>query len=337
MIKLCEPDITNLERKFVNQALLEKEISGESAYVRLFEERFAEYVGTKHAIAVSSGFSALLLACWLFVKDKKVLLPDITMIASANAVKLAGGQVVLGDVDEHGLIQYKTEYQADLAMPVHLYGRKAEIAFSKSNIAIVDSAEYLWPNMCKEYDERVVTCFSFYANKIITTGEGGMITTNDDDLAAELRKLRAHYFGEERFFHPKLGFNFRMTAMQAALGLAQLHRATELIAKRRHVAKYYHEQLKEVLECPEIEAKDSCWFYVVHTPRRDELVAYLSKAGIETRKYFIPLHQQPEFLSDEGFPMAQHLADTGLLLPFTNKTDELKFICGKIKEFFNIK
>ena len=335
-VPMCEPNITEGDIRAVTHAMRYGEISGEGKFVKIFEDKFAEYIGTKHAVAVSSGWAALFLSCWALVRGKTIVIPDITMIASANAAKLAGAEIILGEVDKDGMLDYgKVSGNPDYSMPVHLWG-KTMPAREKS---IEDCAEALGGHLQgrKAGSMGKVGCFSFYANKHITTGEGGMITTNDEALAQELRSLRSHYFGkEEKYIHPKLGFNLRMTSIQAALGISQLERVDELVAIRQADAQYYFKELAflgDDLFAPEPLDGHAQWHYVVHTEKRDELCEYLKNAKIESRKYFTPLHRQPEFISTGDFKMADRLSATGLLLPRTDDAGK-KYVCDTIKQFF---
>ena len=328
IIKICKPDIGWREFWYVGKTLWRNELSGETKTVKEFEDAFAEYTGANYALAVSNGWAALFLAFWVLLWGKSILLPDITMIASANAAAMAGAHVVLSDVDKNGMLPIG-DYKGAI-MPVHLYGQTCH---QRGDITIEDSAEYLARNM------KIVTaaCFSFYANKLITTGEGGMITTNDRALYEELYRLRSHYFGRgDKFFHEKMGFNFRMPALCAAVGLAQLKRADYLIEKRQQNALFYNKRIGHLVQTPAFNPEHAYWMYVIHTPQRDNLRKWLESCRIEVRNYFTPLHLQPEFRDSRDFPNADRLSQTGLLLPHANDAQK-QFVCDKISEFFEIK
>jgi perosamine synthetase len=186
-------------------------------------------------------------------------------------------------------------------------------------------------------------CFSFYANKIITTGEGGTITTNSDELAYKLKKLKGYHFDDfAHFWHKHLAWNMRMSSLEAALGLAQLERLDELVEKRRRNARYYTKKLKGLVETP-IEkpyAKSVYWMYGIRVKdekTRNGLMTYLEKNGIETRTFFFPMNIQPIYKTTEQFPIAEKLGKVGLHLPSSSHlTDKEKdFVCAKIREFFN--
>jgi perosamine synthetase len=194
-----------------------------------------------------------------------------------------------------------------------------------------------------------MSCFSFYANKVITTGEGGMVLTNDDALARELRLLRNLAFGTPRFLHQKAGYNFRMTGMQAAMGVAQVGRIEEIIANKRRVAARYNAGLANIAEIqrpPEAEwARNVYWMYAVTVRAdldRDALTAFLLKEGIDTRTFFCPMNLQPFLRQQPGFrdvpcPVAEELWKTGFYLPSSTllSDDQIDFICSTIGRFFH--
>lgn len=339
-VKMCEPNITLTEIKAVTRAIADSQISGTSPIIEQFEQQFAAYIGTKHAIAVSSGWAALFLASYALLRGKSVLIPDITMIATPNAVKQAGGGIILGEVDAHGNLDISKSGDFNALMPVHLYGLPVEGDLYNINgfPIIEDCAEAIGARVGVKKVGSLGTagCFSFYANKILTTGEGGMVTTDNDDLAIELKRLRSHYFGDkDKYLHPELGFNFRMTGLSAALGLAQLSRIDELIAERQRIAVAYGINLDGYVGIPKYTANRVHWMYVIHTEHRDELLAFLNSCKIEVRKYFTPIHRQPQFLTHGDFRKADSLSDTGLLLPMNES--KVDFVSDKIIEFLETK
>lgn len=333
MITMCEPDLGPEEQEMVAWAVRNAEISGNSRVVESFEEMFAAYIGVRHAVAVSSGYAALFLSSYLLIRGKSVMIPDITMIATANAALHAGAKIILCDVDPHGLMAGEYENK----MPVHLWGQVADCE-SNGGMVIEDAAEAVGARVGNRKVGSLgdVGCFSFYANKILTTGEGGMITTDNDGLAGELRLLRSHYFGlDDKYLHPKTGFNFRMGGLAAALGIAQLKRIDELVARRQRIADRYTNNLAGYVGISHNAPGRVHWMYVIHTNFRDELLDFLKQAKIETRKYFTPLHRQPQFASSAYFPRADSLAQTGLLLPMNE--EKCDFISDKVIEFLETK
>jgi perosamine synthetase len=346
MIPVFEPVIGDEEIEAVVAALRRKEISGSfGESLSQFENEFAAYVGCKHGIAVSSGTAALHLAVHAaeIGRGDEVLLSASTNIATALAVVHNGAIPVPVDSEavtwnlDLELVEDLITPRTRAILPVHLYGhpvdmdRLMEIAGRHNLIVIEDCAESHGATcrgkMTGSFGN--MGCFSFYANKIITTGEGGMVVTNDPELAERLRLLRNLGFTTPRFRHEVAGYNFRMTGYQAAMGLAQLRKVEKIIADKRRVAHSYTSELRDVpeLQLPaELDwAFNVYWMYAVvvkANPRlsRDALAAALLSDGIETRTFFCPMNQQPCLQATEGFrqtscPTAESLWETGLYLP----------------------
>jgi perosamine synthetase len=364
MIPVFEPIIGEQEIEAVVQALLRGELSGTfGESIPRFEAAFADYVGCEHGIAVNSGSSALILAVAAaqIGPGDEVLVSASTNVATALAAFHNGAVPVPVDSEARtwnldldlleGLITAKTR----AVIPVHLYGhpvdmdRLMEIARRHDLIVIEDCAEShgatVRGKMTGSFGD--MACFSFYANKVITTGEGGMVTTNDDDLAERLRLLRNLAFTKPRFWHQMAGYNFRMTGYAAALGLAQFHKIEHIISEKRRVARTYQRYLQDIpgLQLPvELDwAKNVYWMYaLVVKPEfglsRDQLVEALYQDGIQTRTFFCPMNQQP-FLRgmpayrDVPCPVADQLWETGLYLPSAWNLDEetIKTIAGSIR------
>lgn len=360
-IKVCEPDISQKEIDYVTKAIQEGEISSIAKYVELFERAFADKIGVKHAVAVNSGGSALFLALYaLGIKaGDEVIVPDFTMVATANAVKQCGAQPVFVDAESEtynlnpDLIEAKITTRTKAIMPVHIYGHPCDmdrinaIAHKYDLLVVEDAAEahgaLYKGKMTGSLSD--VACFSFYANKVITTGEGGMIITNDDRLAFKLRKLKAYYFSDEmHFWHKHLAWNFRMSSLQAALGLAQLERMDSLVAKRRFNAEYYNQGLAELadkLQFPKEKdyAKSVYWMYglVLKQGNRDQLMEYLENNGVETRTFFFPMHWQPIYREPQGvYPQSDYLGKNGFYLPSSSQLshEDKDRVISLVKEFF---
>jgi perosamine synthetase len=346
MIPVYEPEIGQDEIDAVVEVLRKGEISGSfSPTIEKFERDFAAYVGCKHGVAVASGTVALHLAVATagIKRGDEVLVSASTNIATALAAFHNGAIPIAVDAEPitwnlnldliEGLVTARTR----CLVPVHLFGhpvdmdRAMAIANAHGLIVIEDCAEAHGATVRgrKVGSFGHMACFSFYANKIITTGEGGMVTTNDDSLAERLRLLRNLAFQKPRFFHEHAGFNFRMTGMQAGLGLAQLKKIERIVADKRRVAHLYNRHLGDLdaLQTPaELAwARNVYWMYgVTVTPKsritRDELAEHLTARGIDTRTFFFPMNRQPCFRSQEGFrqidcPVAEALWRDGLYLP----------------------
>jgi len=353
MIEVFEPIIGEEEIEAVVAALRRGEISGSfGESIPRFEQEFAEYCGCKYGIAVSSGSTALHLAVAAarIGAGDEVLISASTNIATALAVAHNGAIPV--PVDSEGvtwnlnldLVEDLITEKTKAIIPVHLYGhpvdmdRLMEIARRHNLMVIEDCAESHGATcrgrMTGSFGD--MACFSFYANKVITTGEGGMVTTNDEQLAERLRLLRNLAFTKPRFRHEALGFNFRMTGFQAAMGSAQFAKIDRIVAEKRRVAHTYNEFLRDVegLQLPhEAEwARNVYWMYaVVVQPEfgisRDELMKRLREADIDSRTFFCPMSQQPCLQALPEFravpcPVADSLWENGLYLPSTYSLSE---------------
>ena len=352
-IPVFEPVIGQDEIDAVVAALKRGEISGTfGEALKEFEQRFAEYCGCKYGVAVSNGTTALHLAVDAagIQPGDEVLVSASTNIATALCVAHNNAMPVPVDSENitwnldldliEGLITPKTR----AIIPVHLYGhpvdmdRLVEIARKHHLIVIEDGAE---AHGATVRGRRVgsfgdMACYSFYANKIITTGEGGMVVTNNEVFAEQLRLLRNLAFTTPRFRHEALGYNFRMTGYQAAMGVAQLNKIEQIIEEKRRVAHTYHRYLGDIpgLQLPvELEwARNVYWMYAITVNpefglTRDQLAQKLAQAGIETRTFFCPMNQQPCLQEIPGFrsgplPVADKLWETGLYLPSTHTLDE---------------
>ena len=345
IIPVCEPTLGGNELKYVQQAVETNWISSAGGFIRDFEARFAEECGAKYGIACANGTVALHLALATLglQPGDEVILPTFTMIATINAVTYCGATPVLVD-NEPAFWQMDVEDVArkitprtKAIIPVHIYGHPVDmdalnaLACEHDILVIEDAAEAHGA----EYKGRrtgglgAAAAFSFYGNKILTTGEGGMITTNDQDIARLAWNLRDHAFSSERhFWHKFVGFNYRMTNLQAAVGLAQVERLDELVAARRRNAALYTSLLRDIpgiITPPEAEwAKNVFWMYGIMVERnaygmnRDELRRVLADNGIETRTFFIPMHCQPVYwktFKGQRFPVAERLCRDGFYLP----------------------
>lgn len=343
-IPVANPDIGVEEEKLVLEAIRSGWISSTGPYVKRFEEEIAKWLGVKHAIAVSNGTAALHLALLAIGVNQgdEVIIPDLTFASPANMVMLAGAKPVFADVTrEYWCIdpndfKRKITEKTKAVIVVHLYGHPAdmdeilEIARENNIYVIEDAAEAHGA----EYKGKKagtlgdIGTFSFYGNKTITTGEGGMIVTNNDELAEKMRIMRDHGM-KPRYWHIVLGFNYRMTSLQAAVGLAQLSKIDKLLEKKRRIAKIYEEVLHEVsgiMLHPSMPwARPSYWLYSIvidekqYGLTRDELMKELEKRGIETRRFFYPLHIMPAYKDyvarNEEYPVSTYLSEHGINLP----------------------
>ncbi len=368
IIPVCEPTLGGQEAEYVLDCLQSNWISSAGKYIPTFEEKFAAEAGCRHGVACANGTVALHLAlAALGLKPgDEVILPTFTMIATINAVTYTGATPVLIDSEPHtwnmdiNQLTDKITPKTKAIIPVHTYGHPVdmdplmELAEKQGIFVLEDSAEAHGA----EYKGRRAgslghaAAFSFYANKIITTGEGGMVTTNDTRLAALMRNLRDHAFSEERhFWHKYIGFNYRMTNMQAAVGVAQTEQMSGFVESRRRNAALYTSLLKEIpgiVTPPEAAwVKNVFWMYSILVEddfgmTRDSLRAYLARHGIETRTFFIPMHLQPiyyEVFKGQRYPVAERLCQRGFYLPSASSLTEqqVRYITRIARQAYNEK
>jgi perosamine synthetase len=341
-IFVAQPKMAGNERKYVLDCLDSNWISSNGKYIGAFEEAFAKFCGAKHAIAANNGTTALHLA--LVALDLKhgdeVIIPTVTYIATANAVRYCGATPVLVDVCQDTMnidpadIERKITPKTRGIIPVHLYGHPADMVAvnqvaKKHGLWVVeDAAEAHGAEVNSEKVGTLGTCatFSFFGNKIITTGEGGMITTDDDELAAKLRLYRGQGMDpKRRYWFPVVGYNYRMTNIQAAIGLAQMEGIETALAERERLADWYDAALSElngqiVLPSQASWAKQVYWMYNIFLRdgdehRRDQVMRDLDEMGIETRPVFYPMHILPPYLEASSYPVADTWAQRGINLP----------------------
>ena len=348
MIPVCEPTLDGNEEKYVLDCLATNWISSSGKYLRQFEEGFSRHCGVRHGVACTSGTTGLHLALTALGvgPGDEVLIPDFTLIVSANSVIATGARPVLVDVEpgtwcmDPDRLEEKITPRTKVIMPVHMYGhpcdmdRILEIARRRGLRVLEDACE---AHGAEVRGRRVgslgaAAVFSFYGNKIMTTGEGGMVVCNDDAFAARLRLLVNQGFEEPRFVHRVMGFNYRMTNLQAAVGVAQLEKLDEKVARKRELARMYAERLADVrdLELP-VErawAKSVYWMYGIvlgerYRISRNELMRRLREQGVDTRAFFHPMHLQPVFQGSDPlfpdvageFPHSARAGGRGLYLP----------------------
>ncbi|MBI4160523.1 MAG: DegT/DnrJ/EryC1/StrS family aminotransferase [Candidatus Yanofskybacteria bacterium] len=344
MIPIADPVISKRAEQYVKSTLKDGWVSSKGPVVGKFENAFASFVGTQYGVATNSGTSAihLSLAALGIGPGDHVIVPTLTMIATVLPVLYLGATPIFVDVENNtgnidcDLAESAITPKTRAIIAVHLHGHPADIdsllAISKRHgIAIVEDAAEAHG---AEYKGKRVGatgetgCFSFYANKIITTGEGGMAVTNNKKLADRMRSLAnlARAPGKH-FVHTEIGFAYRMGSLQAALGLGQLEQVNRWIQKKKHIAREYRKQLHDIDEIilPQERpyAKSVWWHYGIRLPTkriRDRVSTYLADHAIETRTFFVPLHLQPIFKSKRPkknlqFPASETLSEQGLCLP----------------------
>jgi perosamine synthetase len=374
MIPVNEPLLGEREGIYLAECLQTGWISSAGRFIEEFEQKWAQYCGMQYGIAVSNGTTALqvAVACLDLQPGDEVIMPSFTIISCALPVVERGGIPVLVDSDpltwcmDVAQIEAKITPRTKAIMPVHIYGHPVDMdpvlaLAAKYNLVVIEDAaevhgaEYLsqrgsaapaWKR-CGGMGQ--LSTFSFYANKLITTGEGGMLLTSDPVYAEKARSYRNLCFRpERRFYHTELGYNYRMTNMQAALGLAQFERFDQILAKKRWMGAAYTERLQDIpsLQLPvEKEwARQVYWMYglLLDENSGSDAQAFAKKldaAGVQTRPFFLGMHEQPVFLgrglfNGEHYPVAERMARQGLYLPsgLALTETQLDQVCQAVRE-----
>jgi perosamine synthetase len=358
-IPIAEPSLGEREVELVTDAIRSGWVSSIGAYVTAFEEELASRCGVAYAVATSNGTTALHLALAVagIGPGDEVILPSLTFVASAAAAQYLGATPVLADSDPaHWCIDpedvaRRVTPKTRALMPVDLYGHPAdmdalgEIAAEHDLVIVEDAAEALGATYHGRPAGSLGTLgvLSFYGNKLITTGEGGAVLTDDLALAERARFLRDQAMDpDRRYWHGELGFNYRITNLQAALGVAQLERLDELLARKRAVAAAYQAGLADVPGVSVQEeaewASSSWWMTTVRVDGsngidRDELATRLRAAGVDTRPAFVPLHLLPHLRQAGSLPVAEAVGNEGLSLPSgTTLSDaEVEYVIASLR------
>ena len=362
-IPVAEPCFNGNEKKYVNDCLDTTWISSVGSYINRFEERFAEYCGVKHALTCCNGTVALhlpLLAYGVGPGDE-VIVPTLTYIATANAVRYCGATPIFADscpdtwnIDPQAVEKVITPRTKGIIV-VHLYGNPVDMdsimdIADKHNLFVIEDAAEAHGALYK--GRKIgsighVCTFSFFGNKVITTGEGGMITTDDDTLSSKMRSLKGQGMDpKRRYWFPEIGYNYRMTNIEAAIGLAQLENIEFHLDQRQRVKKWYQKHLERWSEFVDFQTEQSgghniIWMFSILLSdsvacSRDEVMMRLADMGVETRPVFYPLHIMPPYREEDGiYPVAEDIAARGINLPTSSliTEDDVAFICralGKI-------
>ena len=362
-LPVTQPSLGGNELKYVSDCIATSWISSQGSYVTQFEQAFADFHSVPAALTVSNGTTALhlvLVALGIGPGDE-VIVPDLTFAASANVVIHCGATPVLADVDaqtwtlDPADFARKVTLRTKAVMPVHLYGHPCdmdpimEIARQHGLFVVEDCAEALGA----KYKGRLVGtfgdagCFSFFANKVITTGEGGMVFAANRELHHRMHVLRDHGMEKgRRYWHIHPGFNYLMTNIQAAIGLAQMERIDFFLDRHREIARHYTERLRGlpgiVLPPEESWAANIYWLYSILIDEtraglgRDQLARWLADHGVETRQLFYPLHIQPPYpkAADAEFPISTQLSARGLSLPTSKDLEpaQIDRVCDAIEQ-----
>lgn len=357
-----QPCLTGKEKMYVDECMNTSWISSKGHFVTDFENAFASYIGVKHGVAVFNGTVAIHLALMaLNIKEgDEVIVPSFTYVASANPVVMVGAKPIFVDSlmsswqMDPADVEKKISSKTKAVIAPHMYGHPCDMdalcaICKKNNIFLIeDCAEAIG----SQYHGKMIgsfgdiSCFSFFGNKTITCGEGGMVVTNDDDLYIKSANLKNQGLSPIReYWHDVVGYNYRMTNIQAAIGLAQFEHIEPIIKDKIDNANWYMEELEDL---PVIFHKPSeedmvhtywmCSILCEDMSTRDGLRAYLKENGVETRPTFNTIHTMPMYLDSNGqsFPIAESLAERGMNLPsypqLTRK--DIHTICSFIHEYF---
>lgn len=360
---LYKPYLNGNESKYVNECIQEGWISSKGKFVDKFESEFSKYFKVKHSISCSNGTTALHLALLsLGIGDgDEVIVPSLTYVASANSIKYCGANPVFIDSEKNSyqlnldLIESSITKNTKAVLIVHLYSGSCDLEklvdiCKKNNLFLIeDCAE----SIGARYNDRLlgtfgdIACFSFYGNKTLTTGEGGMVVTNNDNLNEKLRLYKGQGLdieAEDYYSHTVIGYNYRMTNICAAIGLAQLENIDLTINKKVEIAQNYYDQLKGLKEIKFQSLPDplfSTYWLVSITcqdnDQRNKLIKFLENNGIETRPFFIPMTNLGIYSEHSSYtPIAEELSKCGLNLPsYPELTNEdIEYITSIIKNFF---
>ncbi len=353
VIPLSSPDITYKERRIIEE-VLEGSCLSMGPKLEEFEKKIANYIGVKYAVAVNSGTSALHLSIRsLGIKEgDEVITTPFSFIASANCILFEKAKPVFVDIDKDTLcidaskIEEKITKRTKAIIPVHIFGHPCKMdeimrIAKKHNLKVIEDAceaigaEYKGKKVGSFGD---ISTFAFYPNKQITTGEGGMILTNNKKIAELSRSMR-NQGRDKKNRHSILGYNYRMDELSAALGVAQMERIEEILAKREKVAKTYNQKIQGLYISSDV--KMSWFIYLIKLDEifsrkdRDKVIKELKERGIGCNNYFPPIHLEPLYGYKRGeFPITERVSDLTIALPFYNnlKKEDIDYVCKNLKE-----
>lgn len=341
MIPIYKPTLDKEEMTKVRQAMESGWISSKGEFITEFEQSFSGYIGKKYGVTTSNGTTALHLALSSLncKKGDEVIVPDFTFVSPVNVVLYQGAKPVLVDVEmetwgmDPNLIEKKITKKTKAIIAVHIYGNSAkideirEIAEDNNLFLIEDCAESIGAkyNGSKVGTRGVISCFSFYGNKVITTGEGGMCLTDNNEINKKMRLLRDHGMSaSSRYWHDFVGYNYRMTNIQAAIGLAQFSKLEKIIRRKKEIARLYTEFLTDFVEVQRDpgNAEGVFWLFSIlakNKKMRETYESTLTKANIESRPFFNPVHVMPPYRRFCKKPSEMkntvNISDRGINLP----------------------
>jgi perosamine synthetase len=365
MIPLCIPEIRGNEWKYVKECIDTNWVSSVGSYVNLFEERFNEYVGSKSAVVTMNGTAALQLALVTLGigAGDEVIVPSLTFISPINTIKYVGAEPVFVDVCRDTFVMDAEKIESLITpktkaiMPVHIYGHPAdmdrimEIAQKHNLFVIEDATEALGSKYKGKMAGTIghIGCYSFNGNKLITTGAGGMFVTNNleyGDRAKFLSTQTKVVTDNKAFYHPEVGYNFRMPNLLAAFGVAQLENVEEYLKVKKESAAYYKELLSGVngitLNIEKDNVENCFWLYSIlvekeYSITRDELIQKLNEEKIEARPFFMPIHDMPPYKDCKhgDLSVTKELYELGINLPSSVglKKEDIEVVCNIIKKY----
>ena len=342
MIPVNEPLLAGNEGKYLQECITSGWLSSEGPFVKRFEREFADYVGRQHGQAVANGTAALdiAVAALELQSGDEVIVPTFTIVSCVTQIVRSGLKPVFVDCEPWTWNMDVAKLEAAITprtraiMVVHIYGLPTDMdpvlaLAAKYNLRIIEDAAEAHGlrykgKRCGSFGD--ISTFSFYANKLVTTGEGGMVLTDDDELAAKCHNLRNLFFRKPRYVHDSIGWNYRMSNLQGAVGVAQLERLDETIRVKREIGAYYTEKLAELqdeLQLPQVKtcySENVYWVYPVIARWKSavEVMAALGDKGVDTRPFFYPLHRQPFWMDAPpvgSYPVAEFAAEHGFYIP----------------------
>ena len=337
---VSQPQITESDKEVLKEAIESGYVSHQGSFVKKFASTFAERHGMKYGVPCNSGTNALHLALKALGvgEGDEVIVPEFTMIASAFAVSYTGATPVFVDCGDDLNIDTKKMESAitprtKVIMPVHIYGRQCDM---DSIMSIAKKHKlYVVEDACEAHGVKPrgdIACYSLFANKIVTSGEGGICITDNENIAKEIDHLLNMAFDPEHtFLHTKIAHNYRMTNLQAALAYSQVMRLNEILAKRKQIEEWYNFRLPNEIQMPK---RNVLWMYDIVVDDQSGMIEHLANHGIETRLFFKPMSMQPPYLDEYTHLKAYDFSKRGLYLPTYTDLEEsdVDFICQKVIE-----
>ena len=358
-IPVYKPSLCGNEFKYVTDCLNSTRISSKGPYIDKFENDFSEFLNIKYSTTVSNGTVALHLAllCLGIKEGDEVIVPTLTYIASVNAINYVGAKPIFVDADlltwniDVDAIEAKISKKTKAIIIVHLYGaccdmdKINELCKKHDILLIEDVAEAFGSKFKDKFAGSFgdIATFSFFGNKTITTGEGGMVVTNNKVLYEKAKFLKSQAVSmEKEYWHDEIGYNYRMTNLTAAIGVAQLERANEIISKKRQILEIYKNELNDLpikFQNEDNKSFNTYWMISIVVENeniRDQIREELRLNSVETRPFFPPANVMPVFYTNEIFPNALNLSKTGINLPSYPdlSKEEVEFICTVIKKIY---